>query len=62
MICYKTNEVLNYFKITKKTLYKLIEDGKIESFTISNQYRFTEEAIQNYIRNNNKATRERDND
>ncbi len=42
-------EVAQYLKIAKPTLYRLLEDGKIPAFKVGNQWRFTRELIDKWL-------------
>lgn len=35
-----TKEVMDYFRITRVTLLKMIHEGKIRAFKVGNAYRF----------------------
>ena len=44
-------EAAEYLNITKATLYRLLEEGKIPAFKVSNQWRFTEGLINKWLWN-----------
>jgi len=44
-------EVAEYLKIAKPTLYRLLEEGKIPAFKVGNQWRFTKELINQWLWN-----------
>ena len=44
-------EVAEYLKIAKPTLYRLLEEGKIPAFKVGNQWRFTKELINQFLWN-----------
>lgn len=46
---YTANEVCELLKITKRTLYRYLEDGSISGFRAGRQYRFTEDDIKTFI-------------
>jgi DNA binding domain, excisionase family len=46
---YNAKEAAAYLRISKVTLYGLVEDGKIHCFRIGRIYRFTEDQIQAFI-------------
>jgi excisionase family DNA binding protein len=46
---YTANEVCELLKITKRTLYRYVEDGSITGFRAGRQYRFTEDDIKDFI-------------
>jgi len=51
-----TNEVLNtkeavaYLRISKKTLYKLIAEGRIKATKAGRDYRFLKSELDNFLR------------
>lgn len=56
---YNVKEAAAYLRISKVTLYGLVDEGKIHCFRIGRIYRFTEEQIQAFIDcggTNNKST------
>jgi excisionase family DNA binding protein len=42
-------ELSRYLKISKPTLYKMVEKGKIPALKIANQWRFKKEDINTWI-------------
>jgi nitrogen PTS system EIIA component len=44
-----TKEVASYLKVSEATLYKLIKSGEVPAFRIATEWRFTKEAIENWI-------------
>lgn len=46
---YTANEVCELLKITKRTLYRYLEDGSISGFRAGRQYRFTEDDVKAFI-------------
>jgi len=42
-------ELSRYLKISKPTLYKMVEKGKIPALKIANQWRFKKEDISTWI-------------
>ena len=47
-------ELSRYLKISKPTLYKMAEKGKIPSLKIANQWRFKKEDISTWIEKQRK--------
>lgn len=45
------NEVSEYLRIPKSTVYKLVQEGKIPGFKVGRHWRFRREVFQNWIRN-----------
>ena len=50
------NELSRYLKISKPTLYKMVEKGKIPALKIANQWRFKKEDIHRWIEKQRKIT------
>ncbi len=48
-------EVSTLLKITRHTLYELINSGELEGFKCGKSYRITEEALENFITKNKIA-------
>lgn len=46
---YTTREVLEILKITSRTLSRYIKQGQIKCIKIGREYRFTEEALQDFL-------------
>lgn len=46
---YTATELCSILKITKRTLYRYLEDGKIQGFRAGREYRFTEQDIMDFI-------------
>jgi excisionase family DNA binding protein len=42
-------EISNYLKIPKSTIYKLVREGKIPAQKIGRHWRFRKEAIDNWL-------------
>ena len=40
-----TEQVVKYLKTSKKTLFKLVQDGKVRALKVGNAYRFKKEEI-----------------
>lgn len=49
-------ELAKYLKISKHTLYKMLERGKIPAFKIANQWRFKKSDIDKWIEQQRKTT------
>lgn len=50
------NDVANYFKITEKTTYRLVSEGKIPGFKVGGSWRFNRSEIINWATAKNKQT------
>ena len=48
------NELSRYLKISKPTLYKMVEKGNIPALKIANQWRFKKEDIKMWIEKQRK--------
>jgi len=42
-------ELSKYLKISRPTLYKMVENGKIPALKIANQWRFKRDDISNWV-------------
>jgi excisionase family DNA binding protein len=49
-------ELAKYLKISKHTLYKMLEKGKVPGFKIANQWRFKKSDIDRWIEEQRKLT------
>lgn len=49
-------ELAKYLKISKHTLYKMLEKGEIPAFKIANQWRFKKSEIDKWIEQQRKTT------
>ena len=47
-------ELSKYLKISKPTLYKMVEKGKIPALKIANQWRFKNEDIDRWVEQHRK--------
>lgn len=47
---YTTEEVCEMLHVARRTLYRYIQEGKIESFRIGRGHRFTEDDIKAYMK------------
>ncbi len=39
-------EVADYLKVTERTLYRLVQEGKLPSFRVGNSWRFRREDLE----------------
>lgn len=46
---YTATEICEILKVTKRTLYRYLEDGKINGFRAGREYRFTEQDLIDFI-------------
>lgn len=49
-------ELAEYLKISKPTLYKLVENGKIPALKLANQWRFKKEDIDKWLERHRQST------
>lgn len=47
-----SREVMAYLKISKPTLYRMIQDGNLKAVKIGKNYRFLKQDIENLLRTN----------
>ncbi len=47
-----TAEVVKYLRVTKKTLFKLIAEGRIRALKVGNMYRFKKSELEEDLRTN----------
>jgi len=45
-----TNEVIEYLRITKGTLFKMVKEGKVRAMRVGNAYRFKKDEIDEDLR------------
>lgn len=45
-----TNEVMAYLRITRKTLLKLIKEGKIKAVKVGKDYRYLKTELERFMR------------
>jgi excisionase family DNA binding protein len=50
-------EVADYLRVTKKTIYRLLEAGKIPATKVGRQWRFSKSAIDEWLREKSVGTR-----
>lgn len=51
-------ELADYLKISKHTLYKMVEKGKLPALKIANQWRFKKEDINKWVEKQRKTNLE----
>ena len=49
-------EVADYLRVTRKTIYRLLEKGQIPSTRVGHQYRFDKVAVNAWLRQNSAGT------
>ena len=42
-------EVADYLKVTERTLYRLVQDGKLPAFKVGNSWRFRRQDLERWI-------------
>ncbi|MEW6380301.1 MAG: helix-turn-helix domain-containing protein [bacterium] len=47
-----TEQAVRYLKTSKKTLFKLVQEGKVRALKVGNAYRFKKEEIDEDLRAN----------
>jgi excisionase family DNA binding protein len=45
-----SNEAIKYLKTSKKTLFKMVQEGKIKGNKLGRNYRFLKEELDNFLR------------
>jgi len=45
-----TNEVIEYLRITKGTLFKMVKEGRVNALKVGNAYRFKKEELDEDLR------------
>lgn len=48
-------EVMDILKVSRRTLYTYIKEGKIEAFKVGDRWRVTEEALKKFLGQSQKA-------
>lgn len=56
MKLYTIDEVAEYLRVTRRTIYRYIEQGKLPAYKVGDSWRFSDEAIAEYLKNNRKST------
>lgn len=49
-------EVADYLKVTERTLYRLVQDGKVPAFKVGNSWRFRREDLERWISEQSRGT------
>ena len=49
-------EVADYLKVTERTLYRLVQDGKLPAFRVGNSWRFRREDLDRWISEQSRGT------
>ncbi len=49
-------EVADYLKITERTLYRLVQEGKLPAFKVGNSWRFRREDLERWISDQSRGT------
>ena len=49
-------EVADYLKVTERTLYRLVQDGKLPAFKVGNSWRFRREDLERWISEQSRGT------
>ena len=49
-------EVADYLKVTERTLYRLVQDGKLPAFKVGNSWRFRREDLEQWISEQSRGT------
>ncbi len=52
-----TKEAVEYLKISKKTIYKLIEEGRIKTTKAGRDYRFLKSELDRFLRGETEPLR-----
>jgi excisionase family DNA binding protein len=49
-------EVADYLKVTERTLYRLVQEGKLPAFKVGNSWRFRREDLDRWISEQSRGT------
>lgn len=49
---YTLGEVMELLKVTRRTLYNHINEGKLDAFKVGDRWRVTEESLRKYLTQN----------
>lgn len=49
-------EVADYLKVTERTLYRLVQEGKLPAFKVGNSWRFRREDLERWISDQSRGT------
>ena len=52
----KIREVADYLKVTERTLYRLVQEGKLPAFKVGNSWRFRREDLERWISEQSRGT------
>lgn len=56
MKLYTIDEVAEYLRVTRRTIYRYIKQGKLPAYRVGDSWRFSDEDISEYLKNNKKST------
>ncbi len=56
MKLYTIDEVAEYLRVTRRTIYRYIEQGKLPAYRVGDSWRFSDEDISEYLKKNRKST------
>ena len=51
---YTVKEVAALLRTTQRTIWKMIDSGELDAFTVGNAYRISERALEDYIQKSRK--------
>lgn len=51
MKLYTIEDITDLFKVTRRSVYKWIDAGKLSAFKVGKEWRITEESLQEFITN-----------
>lgn len=54
-----TNELSDYLKVSKSTLYKLVREGKVPSQKVGRHWCFHKDAVDTWLKNNSQGRQAR---
>ena len=49
-------EVADHLKVTERTLFRLVKDGKLPAFKVGNSWRFRHEDVERWISEQSRGT------
>lgn len=49
-------DVADYLKVTERTLYRLVQDGKLPAFKVGNSWRFRRDDLERWISEQSRGT------
>ena len=50
-------ELANYLRVTKKTIYRLLEQGNIPAMKVGRQFRFNKASIDKWMQRNSRESK-----